>query len=83
MITNMGNDNMVLPKFKPLKYQKGEDRQGVWHFHCHSLNYKDRTYKFPPKARTMEEKQAQEMNYDYFIQTVTELVKKYASDIED
>lgn len=83
MIANMENDNMVLPKFTPLKYKKGENGQGGVQFHCQSLNYEDRIYKFPSKAKTAEEKQAQKMNYDYFIQTMTELVKKYASDMED
>ena len=83
MIANIENENMVLPVFKPRKYVKIDSGQGKLHFRCHRLNYKDKIFKFPNEAKTKEEKQAQQMNYDYFIQTLTELVKKYASNIEE
>ncbi len=37
--------------------------------------------KFPPKAESGEARQAQEMNYEYFIQTMAGLMKKYAPEI--
>ena len=34
--------------------------------------------KFPPKAESGAARQAQQMNYEYCVKTMTELMKKYA-----
>ncbi len=36
---------------------------------------------FPPKATDYRERQVQEMNYNSFIQTMAEMIKKYAPKI--
>ena len=39
------------------------------------------TLKFPPKAESGEARKAQEMNYEYCVQTMAGLMKKYAPEI--
>lgn len=38
---------------------------------------------FPSKITEEKEKQAQKLNYDYFIYTMADLMKKYAPEITD
>ena len=39
--------------------------------------------KFPPKNAGAREKKIQKQNYNYFIQTMAEMIKKYMLDMEE
>lgn len=39
--------------------------------------------RFPSKVVSVREQQAQRQNYDYFVHTMAEMIKKYASEITE
>lgn len=38
---------------------------------------------FPSRVASVRERQAQQQNYDYFVQTMAEMIKKYAPEITE
>lgn len=53
---------------------------------CRQIEFLDGYYtslKFPQEAANSTERQAQRMNYEYCVQTMAGLMKKYASEILD
>lgn len=85
--TYWGGMNSVIPLLKGLlAYRATPYALGT----LHSIKFMDgeaqRTYtalRFPPKAEDYRGQQIQKMNYDIFIRTMADLIKKYIPKIQN
>lgn len=71
----------ITPKILPEIIHLGK---GVAAETCSRIAFMDGYYtslKFPQEAANSTERQAQKMNYEYCVQTMAGLMKKYASEI--
>lgn len=78
-------ENIIVPEITPkilseiIHLGKGVDTEI-----CRRIAFMDGYYtslKFPQEAVNSTERQAQRMNYEYCVQTMAGLMKKYASEI--
>lgn len=72
-------DQIKIPEITPLSYQGACIDYSLYRF---ITSYGCTSLKFASSTANSKEKQAQQMNYDNFIQIMAEMVQKYAGQIQ-